>query len=340
MRRILAVTVTALAAVAFCLAATAPNATASSGPVFTVMNTAETPPDGVWFRNTPHTADTDRVTGHGVYANERVQLNCYAWGDTVGAYANRLWYYVVNVSRPTINGRPNNGYLNAHYINDGLNANQIDAGVPQCGSNPPPPPSGGSVYYQPRYSSSDPTAPAGTLTLGLNDWAAGSCSSSKGGNFPDVVGGKRVTTLTGWSLGRLGPTYFLASSFNRAGNINSVILYGPGSYNDYFGAGSCDRNYDQSDLYARWLRLSSGNRLLILAGAVTADYSHKVNGYGHAGIQNALFGKIRGQAVANQVLVCNYDSTSHPDVLRNFSYLMTQGPQSSCPGKPNWAWHP
>jgi hypothetical protein len=38
----------------------------SNGPTFTVMNTSETLPDGVWFRNSPHTAGTDRVTGHGV----------------------------------------------------------------------------------------------------------------------------------------------------------------------------------------------------------------------------------------------------------------------------------
>jgi hypothetical protein len=42
---------------------------ATSEPIFTVMNTSETPPDGVWFRNSPHTADTDRVTGHGVSGN-------------------------------------------------------------------------------------------------------------------------------------------------------------------------------------------------------------------------------------------------------------------------------
>ena len=60
-------------------------ASAYSGPIFTVMNTSETLPDGVWFRNSSHTADTDRVTGHGVYMGERVQEVCYAWGDSGGA---------------------------------------------------------------------------------------------------------------------------------------------------------------------------------------------------------------------------------------------------------------
>lgn len=114
-------------------------AAAASGPVFTVMNTSETLPDGVWFRNTPHVADTDRVTGHGVYMNEQVQLECYAWGDAVGPYSNRLWYLVVDVTRPVNDGVANQGYLNAHYINDGKLANQLDAGVPPCGAAAPQP---------------------------------------------------------------------------------------------------------------------------------------------------------------------------------------------------------
>ncbi|WP_152987821.1 hypothetical protein [Frankia sp. BMG5.23] len=83
--------------------------------------------------------DTARVTGLGVNANERVQLECYAFGQAVGPYHDSLWYYVVNRSRPTTNyGAPNQGMLNAHYINDGKNANDKDAGVPECVNNFPP----------------------------------------------------------------------------------------------------------------------------------------------------------------------------------------------------------
>lgn len=133
------------------------NASAASRPVFTVMNTSETLPDGVWFRNSPHTGDTNRVTGLGVYMNERVQLECYAWGDAVGPYNDTLWYYVLNVTRPTNDGAPNMGFLNAHYINDGKLANQIDAGVPACVNNRPPtqPP------FQPK-----PQSPSVTLAQG------------------------------------------------------------------------------------------------------------------------------------------------------------------------------
>jgi len=105
------------------------------------MNTSETPPDGVYFRNSPHVSDTSRVSGLGVYSGEQVQLLCYAFGDGVGPYSDALWYDVLNVSRPTNQGVPDRGYLNAHYINDGKVANQADAGVPACGSTPTPQPS-------------------------------------------------------------------------------------------------------------------------------------------------------------------------------------------------------
>ncbi|MGI5238561.1 GDSL-type esterase/lipase family protein [Dactylosporangium sp. CA-139066] len=104
-----------------------------SHPVFTVMNTSETSPDGVWFRNSPHTADTDRVTGHGVYAGNQVRLDCYGWGDVVAPYNNSLWYRASNLTRPTTpNGGANTGWLNAHYIDDGQKANVVDTGVPAC----------------------------------------------------------------------------------------------------------------------------------------------------------------------------------------------------------------
>ena len=114
---------------------TAPPTTATpapSGPIFTVMNTDDPPPDGVWFRWAPYTADTNEITGDGVYANEQVQLKCYAVGQAVGPYNDTLWYFVQNITRPTIDGMDNEGYLNAHYINDGQLAGVVDAGVPAC----------------------------------------------------------------------------------------------------------------------------------------------------------------------------------------------------------------
>jgi len=130
-------------------------ASAASGPVFTVMNTSETLPDGVYFRNSPNWNDTSRTYGLGVFMNERVQLECYAFGQAIGPYNDSLWYYVLDVTRPTnYNGVANEGMLNAHYINDGKAANVVDAGVPACVNNLPPTP-------QPK-----PQSPSVTLAQG------------------------------------------------------------------------------------------------------------------------------------------------------------------------------
>jgi hypothetical protein len=101
---------------------------------FGVMNTSETPPDGVWFRNSPNSADTDRVTGHGVYAGDVIRVECYAFGEAVGQFANRLWYRAANLTRQIVvlNGSSNRGFLNAHYVNDDRVANEIIPGVPSC----------------------------------------------------------------------------------------------------------------------------------------------------------------------------------------------------------------
>ena len=147
---------------------------ATAAQVYPVMNTSETLPDGVWFRTTPRTWDTDRVTGHGVYAGDRVQLTCYASGDAVGPYANRIWYYVSNLTRPTVPkiNTLNVGFLNAHYINDGKLANQVDAGVPAC---------------------STPTGAAYPYPYSNNIWS-GYVASGK--QFSDVKASWKVSAIT------------------------------------------------------------------------------------------------------------------------------------------------
>lgn len=55
------------------------------------MNTSETPLDGVWFRDNPNLSGP-RLNGYGVYAGDRVQLQCYGTGASIGPYANHMWY--------------------------------------------------------------------------------------------------------------------------------------------------------------------------------------------------------------------------------------------------------
>jgi hypothetical protein len=330
-------------------------ASAASGPIFTVMNTSETLPDGVWFRNSPHTGDTDRVTGHGVYMNERVQLECFAWGDPVGPYSNRLWYYVLNVTRPVNAGVTNQGYLNAHYINDGKLANQVDSGVPQCGAvpappppPPPPPPRPKSVFYSPNETpDAVPGLTLADLNLVIDQWSAGDCSASAAANIPNGV-----STLAGWSVGRLGPIYFLdTASAQQISQVHTIILFDPGSTVDFaepplwkrlLGKQTCDWQYPINSLLANWLRSNGANRLIVLTG----KDSEEQNGSGRstfAGLWRYYFAGIWNQQFAGQAQVCDYYNLGHKQLLIDFA-SMVQNTIHGCPtayGAPSpVAWNP
>jgi len=339
----------------------APAATAASGPVFTVMNTSESPPDGVYFRNSPNWNDTSRTYGLGVFMSEQVQLQCYVFGQAIGPYNNSLWYYTLNVSRPiNFDGQANQGMLNAHYINDGLAANVVDAGVPACVNNQPPttpqppPPIGKLVtYYSGLGHAGSSTAQSRGVDRNLTE------DGSYDGQWkpaalcvPDAravsFGGKDINRLAGWSLGRLGPIYALKylKDHNPAAaqRINYVVLYDPGAPKDF---GSCD--YDRTNVQADttlawWLGLSGDNRLIIMSGNLTATNRHQT-------IQDAYFPAIKqaGSAIRSRVLVCNY-KLKHEAVFNNYSSLMvsptrlsTQQGLDSCPkqGKSSvWGWNP
>jgi hypothetical protein len=225
-------------------------------------------------------------------------------------------------------------------------------GIPMCGATSTPVPTtagGASVFYSglgdAGWTSAQPYASV-TLTdngtHSTNDWSAGNCSTASAANFPATVGGRTVTTATGWSLGRLGPIYLLKQSSSYAANIHYVLMFDPGSYGEMSGA-NCDTKVGASDVLATWLASSPTNRLVIMAGAATADYKHPVNGYAHAGIQNVYFPKIRGRAIANQVLVCNVETNgvpwSHSDTYTNYASMINQPPPSTCPSN-FLGWHP
>ena len=110
------------------------------------MNTSESPPDGVWFR-TDTQNNTRRVTDLGIYAGDYMAVECWSWGVPIGGYNNHIWYRGSNQTRPTVprTGEPNRGWMNTHYINDGMTADHPNPNVPDCASydgnnNPPPAP--------------------------------------------------------------------------------------------------------------------------------------------------------------------------------------------------------
>jgi hypothetical protein len=134
-------TMLAGAAVAVGLTVALPGA-ADAATVYSVMNTSEYPPDGIYFRSSPNDADAIRAAGIGVFAGERVALNCWASGTNVqrrDGGVNTVWYQAANVSRTTAAGRANEGWINAHFIDDRTGPNQVAPGVRACGAQVPAP---------------------------------------------------------------------------------------------------------------------------------------------------------------------------------------------------------
>lgn len=315
-------------------------AAVSPKPIFTVTNTdeaAEAAPDGVWFRNSSHAGDTDRITGLGVFRGDRVELACYTWGDAMGGHDNRLWYLVRNVSRPTVSGKSNQGYLNGHYIDDGRKSNQVDSRVHFCGS---------SVFY-----SGTDTAEGvkGTTVadknLGLGDWAPGNCDTSKVvSNTP-----RGATVLSGWSKGRLGIVYFLLGvSPERKAAVHTIILFDPGAISDMkpqwwrFWRTSCDQRLPVATLLADWLKSDDRNRLVMLAGKDTENAGSDGKPT-FAGIKQFYLAKMQDTSFSDRALVCVYHNLGHADVLTKLAGFAEQ-PMLDCPaanGAPApTSWHP
>lgn len=396
-------------------------ANAWSGPTYQVMNAD----GGIFFRNSPHWDDHPTLVGYGVYPGETVQASCWLWGEGVGPYNNHIWYDVLNLTRPTVSSRSDDGWLNTHFIQDGMTADHPNPTVPQCGTAPVQPPTapptpnstpvstpvttpvpnsgiqggsnviqnlstqpiqgggnpsnitptppeipgGASVYYSPYEQHlwvpliwNDPNtddiwypcgpvvfgshlgrcvvhepAPA-TKTLYSNQWQG--VGGGSAGQFSDVINGKRVTTLAGWSVGRVGPLYFLHTFPSRAANIDYIILFDPGSYDELrnndchdVGDDNCFKGIISSEL-ATWLK-NPGHHVLVMAGGDTQNYQ---------GINEVYFKGVHGSPKARQVMICGYGAMGHEDIWINFRHLVAQPMPSSCPtvsgGKAPQATHP
>lgn len=289
---------------------------ASAASSFTVMNTSEPPPDGVWFRNSPATGDTSRETGFGVYAGERLRADCWSWGEAMGAFSNRIWYRGLNESRPSFNGRTNYGWLNTHYVDDGMPADQPAPGVPACvntSEQPPPPPAVTAAYYSPfGHGSMDAPGAPGVRTRSKSEWAAGSCATQLATSGVPAS----VDKISGWSLGRLGPVYFLTrATATQRQQVDQVVMIDPGSYGEM--SQSCEAQRLQNgrgstvtagQALASWLASNPQARLIILSGNLTTDTAHLRNGRGSAGIQTYYLNAIRSAGVGpvSRTLICNY----------------------------------
>ena len=213
-----------------------------------------------------------------------------------------------------------------------------------------------SVFYSPT-----PGVPGGItglqpadLNIPYGTWAIGDCAPDNAVNIPSSV-----STLAGWSRGRLGPIYFLAlASPQQQAQIHTIILFDPGDTTN-FADGSCDSDYDINALLANWLQSDSANRLLIFTGAVTEEWASSTPSSSSfigalisgqlkpqetfAGLWQYYLAGIWNQPFAAQALICDYPYMGHDQVLEDVAGFV-QDPPDTCPSAPDGqqpiSWNP
>jgi hypothetical protein len=339
-------------------------------PVFPVMNTSEQPPDGVWFRYGPDPSLTTRTTGVGVYAGEHVRVKCWWAGTAFGPYANTIWYYAYDVERPVAAGQSNEGWINTHYVDDGMTANHAHPSVPGCtsgsgsggdvagdgggGGSGGTPPSSISIYYSPYPADDHELSDQSVATVHPREFVTG-CTSAKPGYAAAKrhAGGRPIDTLAGWSRGHVGVMYFLArASDDELRQLDYVLLIDPGTYDQT----TCDRDLGAGARLAHWLAVNPNAHLAVIS---TEEFSQQDRS---RGIQESYFNDIRRLStpprinLRPRVLTCNYDVT-HEGAFRMGQYWIRHrigttpsrsGRASSCPWlserghtyKPSWGWNP
>ena len=150
------------------------------------------------------------------------------------------------------------------------------------------------------------------------------------------VASEPITELAGFSLGRLGPIYFLIANPAWESQINYILLLDPGGMADM--QGSCDTSVQPNVALAKWLGARSTNRLVIMAGPSTLKE-------GYAGL-DTYYLKGLFPAEQKQVMICETPNMhDHLHYLVNdkggFGWMVGAPPPSSCPGgQPRKGWPP
>jgi hypothetical protein len=202
-----------------------------------------------------------------------------------------------------------------------------------------------SVFYSPGWVSTGmggnghPTPAQCNLTYGL--WAgSGGCSAAN--TVADTP--TSATTLTGWSLGRVGLSYFLAAAGrDRVARVSRIVLIDPGPTSEI--AGSCEDTHIRkhyhtttSALFADWLSSSSSNHLVILTGRSTEDRGASPNPLSASfhGLKTYYLAEIHNKkaGVKDRVLWCDYNDANHWDIFWRY-YHSTRNAPSGCPIIPN-----
>lgn len=111
-------------------------------------------------------------------------------------------------------------------------------------------------------------------TRDSNEWETYTASTTCATHKADDFEAGSANVLVGWSIGRLGPIYFLAQSRNRWDEIDTIWLLDPGDEGRMTGSpenGNCDNELPESpsEYLRQWLVEDSSRNLVILSGALS-----------------------------------------------------------------------
>lgn len=187
----------------------------------------------------------------------------------------------------------------------------------------------GTVFYSGEGDAGAPYAIGARLTLTASSrgydgvWtASGHCNTSNAASFPSVVDGEPISALAGYSLGRLGPIYFLKQAPSRASEINYILMFDPGNSGDLSGC-DADPKIGSWNVLAGWLGQRSTNKLVIMSGPLTSSE-------GHGAIRAYYLRNLSAATLQSQVLVCD-TSVSHDDFMKVYGWMLGGEVPSSCP---------
>jgi hypothetical protein len=143
--------------------------------------------------------------------------------------------------------------------------------------------------------------------------------SGRAARFPSDRG---LTTLVGWSLGRLGPIYFLGTARERWGEIHTIYLFDPGPVAEM----ECEPTLKPSPqiLLRDWLQSGTDRRLVVYAGGATQKD-------GGEGLRRYYLSAIDGTDAASRVYNCRVDPKIRHDDPFVERFIPTARDGGTCP---------
>lgn len=140
---------------------------------------------------------------------------------------------------------------------------------------------------------------------------------------------KRITTVAAWSASHNVPFALFERSKELREQINYILLFDPANAEQYRDA-ECSTSATARKQLTAWLDKSKDNRLVILAGEVTATRHGPRGAYAYYGIRHYLLDAVSEfknqprRNIRSQVIMCKYPSVNHEDIWIRFKGWMNK----------------